>query len=187
MSHAFLQGGVRADVQARDEVVTLLMDDHQQALLAFRHFERMQSAGELAACEALIRRTCALLTLHATLEEELFYPAVRRCPEIGAAERRLVHEAEVEHLVVRILMSQLRRMEADDPQFGPLVGVLGRYVAHHVKDVEQGLLPRLSHSASVDWRQLSNSLRRRRSELESQWRDELQGDAALATALRKER
>jgi len=187
MSHAFLQGGVRADVQARDEVVTLLMDDHQQVLLAFRQFDRMRTAGEDHACEALMRRTCALLTLHATLEEELFYPAVRRCPEIGAVERRLVHEAEVEHLVVRILMSQLRRMDADDPQFGPLVGVLSRYVEHHVKDVEQGILPRLTHSASVDWRQLSNSMRRRRAELETQWQDELKVDEALAGALRKER
>lgn len=186
MSHAFLQGGVRAEVQARDEVVALLVDDHQQALLAFRQFDRMRAAGDDAACEALIRRTCALLTVHATLEEELFYPAVRRCPEIGAAERRLVHEAEVEHLVVRILMSQLRRMEADDPQFGPLVGVLSRYVDHHVKDVEHGLLPRLTHSASVDWQTLSHNLQRRRGELEAQWRDELRGDAALANALRRE-
>jgi len=48
-------------------------------------------------------------------------------------------------------------------------------------------LPRLTHSASVDWRQLSNSMRRRRAELETQWQDELKVDEALAGALRKER
>ena len=172
-SQVLPQSGFRADLLARDEVVALLVDDHQRAQHAFHQFDRLWERGEHESCEALVRRTCALLTVHATLEEELFYPAVRRCPEIGAVERRLINEAEIEHLVVRILMSQLRRMRSDDSQFAPLVGVLGRYVAHHAKDVEQGLLPRLTHASSVDWRALSSALRRRRDELERQWRDEL--------------
>ena len=61
-------------------------------------------------------------------------------------------------------------MRADETQFAPLVGVLGRYVSHHAKDVEQGILPRLTHASSVDWRSLSSALR---DELERQWRDEL--------------
>lgn len=177
MSHAFLQGSIRADLVARDEVVALLVDDHQRAQHAFHQFDRLWTMREFESCELLIRRTCALLTLHATLEEELFYPAVRKCPEIGPTERRLIHEAEVEHLVVRILMSQVRRMDARDAQFAPLVGVLGRYVDHHVKDVEQGLLPQLTHSSSVDWHVLSNALRRRRAELERQWQDELREES----------
>ena len=75
-------------------------------------------------------------------------------------------------------MSQLRRMRADDAQFAPLVGVLGRYVSHHAKDVEQGILPRLTHASSVDWSSLSTALRRRRDELERQWRDELAQESA---------
>lgn len=173
MSHVFLHSDVRADLVARDEVVALLVDDHQRTQHAFHQFDRLWTIKDFEACESLVRRTCALLTLHATLEEELFYPAVRKCPEIGAIERRLIHEAEIEHLVVRILMSQLRRMRADDDQFAPLVGVLGRYVSHHAKDVEQGILPRLTHASSVDWRSLSSSMRRRRMELERQWADEL--------------
>lgn len=178
MSHAFAQGGVRADLNARDEVVALLMDDHQRAQHAFHQFDRLWARHDFESCEVLVRRTCALLSLHATLEEELFYPAVRRCPEIGTVERRLVNEAEIEHLVTRILMSQLRRMRAEDTQFAPLVGVLGRYVEHHAKDVEQGILPRLTHASSVDWRTLSTGLRRRRAELERQWQDELRIEAA---------
>lgn len=173
MSHVFLHTDVRADLMARDEVVALLVDDHQRAQHAFHQFDRLWAMEDYEACEVLIRRTCALLTLHATLEEELFYPAVRKCPEIGPVERRLINEAEIEHLVVRILMSQLRRMQADDAQFAPLVGVLGRYVGHHAKDVEQGILPRLTYASSVDWRALSSSMRRRRDELERQWQDEL--------------
>ncbi|WP_067064578.1 hemerythrin domain-containing protein [Roseateles chitosanitabidus] len=178
MNHAFAQNGVRADLIARDEVVALLVDDHQRAQHAFHQFDRLWARHELESCEALVRRTCALLSLHATLEEEWLYPAVRRCPEIGAVERRLVNEAEVEHLVTRILMSQLRRMSANDDQFAPLVSVLGRYVEHHAKDVEQGILPRLTHASSVDWRTLSSGLRRRRAELERQWQDDLQVEAA---------
>lgn len=181
MSHVFLHGEVRADLTARDEVVALLVDDHQRAQHAFHQFDRLWALHDVAACEALVRRTCALLTIHATLEEELFYPAVRRSAEFGATERRILHEAEVEHLVVRILMSQLRRMDATDEQFAPLVGVLGRYVAHHAKDVEQGILPRLSHSTSIDWQQLSAGLRRRRDELEAQWRGELDGVLSVGT------
>lgn len=177
MSHAFLRGDVRADLASRDEVVALLVDEHQRAQHAFHQFDRLWAQRDGAACEALVRRTCALISLHATLEEELFYPAVRRCPATGPTEHRLIHEAEVEHLVVRILMSQLRRMTADDPQFVPLVGVLGRYVEHHVKDIEHGLLPQLTHSSGMDWSSLSTAWRRRRGELEQQWRDELQAAA----------
>ncbi|WP_158218781.1 hemerythrin domain-containing protein [Roseateles aquatilis] len=178
MSHVFMPSDVRADLMARDEVVALLVDDHQRAQHAFHQFARLWEGGDMESCEVLVRRTCALLTLHATLEEELFYPAVRKCPEIGASERRLINEAEIEHLVVRILMSQLRRMHADDAQFEPLVGVLGRYVGHHAQDVEQGILPRLTHAASVDWRALSSAMRRRRAELERQWQDELRVESA---------
>lgn len=177
-SHALPQSDFRADLVARDEVVALLIDDHQRAQHAFHQFDRLWAAGDREACEALVRRTCALLTVHATLEEELFYPAVRKCPEIGAVERRLINEAEIEHLVVRILMSQVRRMRAEDTQFEPLVGVLGRYVNHHAKDVEEGILPRLTHASSVDWRVLSGAMRRRRDELERQWRDELSQEQA---------
>ncbi|WAC72150.1 hemerythrin domain-containing protein [Roseateles sp. SL47] len=185
MSHVFQHGSLQADGHARDEVVALLMHDHQQALLAFRQFERLRASGEDAACEALVRRTCALLTLHATLEEELLYPVVRACPEVGDAERRLIHEAEVEHLVVRILMSQLLRMEAEDPQFAPLVGVLSRYVDHHVQEVEQGILPRLTSASSVDWLQLASRLLRRREDLQRQWQDELAPQEVLVQALRR--
>ena len=177
MNHAFAQGGVRADLNARDEVVALLVDDHQRAQHAFHQFDRLWARRDFEGCEAVVRRTCALLSLHATLEEELFYPAVRRCLEVGTVERRLVNEAEVEHLVTRILMSQLRRMRADDNQFAPLVSVLGRYVEHHAKDVEQGILPRLTSETSVDWRTLSSNLRRRRAELERQWQDDLRVEA----------
>ncbi|MBB3192739.1 hemerythrin domain-containing protein [Roseateles terrae] len=184
MSHVFQQFDMQwqAERQARDEVVALLMDDHQQSLLAFRQYDRLRTSADAASREAQVRRICALVTLHATLEEELFYPALRRCPDVGAAELRLVHEAEVEQLVVRILMAQLRRMEAQDTQFDPLVGVLSRYVEHHVKDVEQGILPRLNQVASLGWQQLALDLQRRREELLSKWATELQGDAGMQRA-----
>lgn len=184
MSHVFQQIQVQwqADRQARDEVVALLMDDHQQVLLAFRQYERLRASGDAAGCEAQVRRICALVTLHATLEEDVFFPALRRCPDVGAAELRLVHEAEVEQLVVRILMAQLRRMDAQDAQFDPLVGVLSRYVEHHVKDVEQGILPRLNHVPSLGWQPLALDLRRRREELLSKWQQELRGDTGAPSA-----
>lgn len=178
MSHVFQRLDLQwqAERQARDEVVALLMDDHQQVLLALRQFDRLRAGATASEREAQVRRICALLTLHATLEEDVFYPALRRCPDVGQAERRLIHEAEVEQLVVRILMSQLRRMEAQDPQFEPLVGVLGRYVEHHVKDVEQGILPRLSGVPSLGWPQLARDLQRRREELRAQWQQDLRRD-----------
>lgn len=179
MSHVFQPFDLpwQGERQARDEAVALLMEDHQQVLLALRQYERLSAgagAGASAAeREAQVRRICALITLHSTLEEEVLYPALRRCPDVGKAERRLIHEAEVEQLVVRILMSQLRRMEAQDPQFEPLLGVLGRYVEHHVKDVEQGILPRLNAVASLGWQRLATDLHRRREELRVQWQQDL--------------
>lgn len=180
MSHVLQPAGLPWDRErpAREEVMALLADDHQQVLLALAQFGRLGRGAPAAEREAQVRRICALLSLHATLEEDLLYPALRRSPELGDRERRLLHEAEVEQLVVRILMSQLRRMQAQDPQFEPLVGVLGRYVEHHVKDVEQGILPRLNRVTSVDWQRLAQDLHRRREALLAQWRQELRMDAA---------
>lgn len=175
MSHVFQPFDLpwQGERQARDEAVALLMDDHQQVLLALRQFDRLGAGATDAQREAQVRRICALITLHSTLEEEVLYPALRRCADVGKVERRLIHEAEVEQLVVRILMAQLRRMEAQDPQFEPLLGVLGRYVEHHVKDVEQGILPRLNAVASLGWPRLAMDLRRRREELRVQWQQDL--------------
>ena len=71
-AHVLPRTEFRADLMARDEVVALLIDDHQRAQHAFHQFDRLWALGDHESCEALVRRTCALLTVHATLEEELF-------------------------------------------------------------------------------------------------------------------
>src|SRR3989344_3237909 len=66
----------RADTAARNEIIDQLKEDHRRVKKAFRDFEKLDKQDE-ASCEALVRTTIAELEIHAELEENLFYPAIR--------------------------------------------------------------------------------------------------------------
>ncbi len=164
----------------RDELAAQLAAGHRRTREAFGQFHELWEAGETDRCDALARRCCALLAVYAAPAEELFYPALRGCADVALAERRLVQEAEIEQLVIRILVSQLRRMGPADEQFAALVSVLSRYAELHAHQVEEMLLPRLPPEARLDWRGLSSAMRGRRDTLERQWQAELREESLEA-------
>ena len=114
--------------------IALLMEDHEYVKKAFRAFEKMDEEDQ----PALVKQVLQALKVHTRIEEELFYPAVRK----AIKEEDLMNEAEVEHDSAKVLIRQLERMKPSDPKFAATFTVLGEYVNHHVKEEESEMFPK---------------------------------------------
>jgi hemerythrin superfamily protein len=104
----------------------------------------------------------AALTVHAEIEEEIFYPAAREVLE--AQELELVNEADVEHAAVKELVSQIEASDPTDDHFDATIKVLKEYVKHHVREEESELFPRLE-ARELDREAVGNALAARKAEL----------------------
>lgn len=149
----------RANSEAREEILNLLKEDHKRAKKAFRDFEKMDHQDE-EACQELVTRTVAELEIHAEIEEDLFYPAVRN----ALSDDALINEAEVEHMTFKTLIAQLKEMDPSDEKYTATFTVLGEYVKHHVKEEESEMFQGLSR-ARLDWTGLLEEANQLRQDL----------------------
>ena len=148
------------------DAIELLKGDHVEVKDLFDRFEKLGEDGPRDEKEDIVREACAKLTVHATIEEEIFYPAMREVPEAAA----LLNEAEVEHGTAKELIAKLDAMEADDAMFDANFTVLSEYIRHHVKEEEGELFPKVRKS-DLDLDSLGQQLAERKeglmAELES--------------------
>ena len=156
---------------AAPDAIDLLQADHDEVQQLFEDYETLldDEASE-SEREELAWQICALLTVHATLEDELLYPAARELLE-GS---RLVDVAAIEHATARALIAEIEAMQASDALFDARVTVLGEYVRHHVEEEEEELLPQLVQ-AGVDMAELGERLSRRKAELMTEMGIEAKG------------
>jgi hemerythrin-like domain-containing protein len=152
----------RNSSKGRNEILEMLKADHRKAKKAFSEFERLDKddAEDAERCREIIEQTCKELTVHATLEEELFYPAIRA----DIKEPELVDEAEVEHMTAKMLIQQLEEGDLEDEKQAAMFKVLGEYIKHHVREEENEIFEMLSR-AKVDWERLLQEMQQRRMEL----------------------
>ena len=147
---------------APTDAVTLLTTDHKEVKKLFESYEALVRADtESSEKQALALQICATLTVHATIEEEVFYPAARE----GLEEQDLLDEAEVEHASAKDLIAQIEGMEAGDELYDAKVKVLGEYIDHHVKEEEDELFPKVKR-AKLDLEALGGELAARKHELQ---------------------
>lgn len=99
--------------------------------------------------------------MHATVEEELFYPVAR---EVLGEDEDLVNEANVEHASAKELIAQITAASADEPLYDARVKVLGEYIDHHVKEEEEEMFPKVKKS-DLDLAALGEDLEVRKAEL----------------------
>ncbi|MEO7560113.1 MAG: hemerythrin domain-containing protein, partial [Nitrosospira sp.] len=92
--------------------------------------------------EELATQICKELSVHAQLEEEIFYPAVREAIDDDA----LMNEAMVEHGSAKDLIAQIQSMAASDPMYDAVVTVLGEYINHHVEEEQNEMFPKVQKS-----------------------------------------
>ena len=148
---------------AHSEIISMLKEDHSRAKKAFAAFEKLDVNEDSEECQALVEGICAELEVHATLEEELFYPAARQALD----EEDLIDEAEVEHMTLRMLIEQLKDMSPEEEKYAATFKVLGEYVKHHLKEEEEQIFTHLSR-AKLDWDALEQKMLERREELMAQ-------------------
>ena len=151
-------------VEQRDEnvdAVALLTADHKEVTQLFKSYDALVDAdGSTEDKEVLAERICSMLTVHATVEEEIFYPAARE----GVEEQDLLDEAEVEHASAKDLIAQIQDMQPEEDLFDAKVKVLGEYIAHHVKEEEEELFPKVKRS-KLDLKALGGDMSVRKQQL----------------------
>jgi hemerythrin superfamily protein len=146
--------------------IEILKHDHDKVKKAFKEFEKMERADTEAA-QQLVQTVCEDLKLHTTLEEEIFYPAVREAID----DEDLMNEAQVEHETAKVLIEQLENMGADDPNFHATFTVLGEYVTHHIKEEEGEMFPQVGKS-DLDLEELGQRMKQRMQELTGEMQQE---------------
>ncbi len=144
------------------DAIALLKQDHRTVSALFEEFEKAEEEEQ----SAIAQRVCQLLTVHATIEEELFYPAAKEAFEDEESED-LVNEAEVEHGSAKELIAKIEGMSSDDEHFKATVKVLGEYIKHHVKEEENELFPELKKT-ELDLKELGGRLADRKFALMEQ-------------------
>ena len=110
----------------------LLDADHKAVKALFKEYDTLTESRSRSPAKKreLADRICKELTVHATIEEEIFYPAARNAIKDNA----LMNEATVEHASAKDLIAQIKAMDASDEMFDAKVTVLGEYIDHHVKE-----------------------------------------------------
>jgi hemerythrin superfamily protein len=139
------------------DALALLRTDHQAVQQLFQQFEKTRSEDRKAA---LAERICNELTVHAQIEEEIFYPAVRE----AIREEDLIDEATVEHQSAKDLIAQIESSGPQGELFDAKVTVLGEYVNHHVKEEQNEIFPQV-RKAKLDLKELGQRLQERKLEL----------------------
>jgi hemerythrin superfamily protein len=151
----------KAAAAAKPDAIKLLSTDHAEVKQLFAQYEQLvDDEADDEERQALAEQICTMLTVHAAIEEEIFYPAAREALD----EQDLLDEAEVEHASAKDLIAQIQEMDPDEELYDAKVKVLGEYIAHHVKEEETEMFPQCK-SAKMDLAALGAELAERKEEL----------------------
>ena len=162
------QSGAQAGTQsnamaAGQDAIALLTADHREVSEMFEQFEQLGDRATTSK-EKLKDKICKALIAHTTIEEEIFYPAVRAA-NVEEGED-MVDEAIVEHAAAKDLIKQLQEMQPDDELYDAKVKVLSEQIEHHVKEEEKEMFPK-AKKAGLDLLALGQEMALRKQELMS--------------------
>ena len=150
-----------AETQTQD-ALALLKEDHRKVEKLFKDYESAKGDGRK---EKLARQISLELTIHTTIEEEIFYPACR-----GKVDEDKLKEAYVEHDAAKLLMAEIEAGSGQsDDYFDAKVQVLGEEIDHHVKEEEDELFPEV-RKADIDTKALGQQLAERKRELMKEYK-----------------
>ena len=140
--------------------VEVLKRDHDEVEKLFDQYEDAKEESNTELKVQIVAAVCKALTIHAQVEDELFYPTMRRDPD--ALE--LVDEAAVEHQTLKNLVAELEGASPDDELYDAKVKVLSEYVKHHVKEEEGELFP-IAQRSEIDLDALGRQRAARKAEI----------------------
>lgn len=136
--------------------VDLLKKDHDTVKQLFDQFETAKSRP---AKRKIVRAALDELKVHAVIEEEIFYPAVRK-----AIGKEIMNEADEEHHVAKLLIAELDSMDGSESHFDAKFVVLAENVRHHIKEEEHEMLPK-AKALKLDFEKLAEKMKRRKERL----------------------
>ncbi len=122
--------------------IVLLKKDHERVLKLFEDFKKSESKTEK---ESIIAQALEELKMHAVVEEEIFYPTVRK--QVGA---ELMNEADEEHHVAKVLIAELEEKNGGGEHRFAKFTVLAENIKHHIKEEENMMMPK-AQETKVDF------------------------------------
>jgi hypothetical protein len=150
--------------RSEPDACNLLDTDHRNVKKMFKEYEALTSSRTADTEQKrrdLANEICMELTIHAQIEEEIFYPAVRE----AIKEVDLLDEAEVEHASAKDLIAQIQEATEVDDKFDAKVTVLGEYIDHHVKEERNEIFVKARAARGLDLVAMREQLAARKEEL----------------------
>ena len=152
-----------AETKSQD-AIALLKADHRAVEELFEKFEK---ASDYERKRKLAEEICLELSVHAQIEEEIFYPACE-----GKVDEDLLKESYVEHDGAKVLIAEITKGSPDDEFYDAKVKVLQEEIEHHVEEEEKRLegLFAQARKADLDLDELGQQLASRKAELTEQFK-----------------
>jgi hemerythrin superfamily protein len=153
-----------ATSRGEKDACDLLDADHRNVKKMFKTYEELMESRSRTAAQKkkdLALQICQELTVHAQVEEEIFYPALRA----ALKDTDMLAEAEVEHQTAKDLIAQIEGMGDADEMFDAKVKVLGEYIDHHVKEERNEIFPKARASRKLDLVSMRDEIAARKEEL----------------------
>ncbi len=150
--------------RSEKDACDLLDADHRAVKKLFNQYDEMAGSTAQRAIQQrmeLAREICTQLSVHAQIEEEIFYPQLRAVFK----KTDLLAEAEVEHAAAKDLIAQIQSMQQPDEAFDAKVKVLGEYIDHHVKEERNEIFPKARSTRGLDLMAMREQLAMRKEEL----------------------
>jgi hypothetical protein len=146
------------------DAIALLKEDHRAVEKLFKQFEEAKGDGRK---EKLARQICLELSVHAAIEEEIFYPACE-----GTVEEDLLKESYVEHDAAKLLIAEIEAADGEsDEYFDSKVKVLSEEIEHHVEEEEKaGGVFSQARKGKMDLDALGEQLAARKQELTASYK-----------------
>jgi hypothetical protein len=150
----------------KKDAIALLKADHRKVEDLFDKFEKAKGADRK---KALAQEICMELSIHATIEEEIFYPACK-----GKVEEDLLSESYVEHDGAKVMIAELLGSSPDDEFYDAKMSVLSEEIKHHVREEEkpgEGVFAQ-ARAAGLDMDALGDKLLARKEQLMAKFKAE---------------
>ena len=144
------------DTEAAGDVFEMLKTDHRHVQDLFTRFEDADKRTRASIAD----ETLTALEVHAALEEELVYPAIAEVID----DEETINEAKEEHHVAKLLIKELRKMDAEEEGFATKFKVLGELVSHHIEEEEGEVFPQ-AQEGGFEPESISEEVSKRKAKL----------------------
>jgi hemerythrin len=146
------------------DVLDTLTEDHKKIIQLFDEFRRIKDRADDETRQTLVEVACTELVIHAQVEEEFLYPALREAFD----DAFLLDEAYVEHIVAKQLIGELESMHSDDEFYDAKFTVLGEYVRHHIEEEQNKIFAEI-RKTGMDLDALGKDILQRRKDLRNEF------------------